>query len=179
MAEAQLAVVKDMIAALTAFPGGAAARLIVSVKMASRIYIFGVGRCGLVMRTFAVRLAQLGLPVSVVGDAVTLAASPGDLLLVGSGSGRTATALTIATRAREEGVTVLALTGDGKAPLAQDADEVIVLPGGNKFGPATLQPPGSLFEQMLFCLLEETVLLLARELDPDCIRIRQRHATLE
>ncbi len=56
---------------------------------AERIFIVGKGRSGLQMNGFAMRLMHLGLPVHVVGSVTTPNITANDLLLIGSGSGRT------------------------------------------------------------------------------------------
>ena len=54
-----------------------------------RIFITGAGRSGLLMKTFAIRLMQMGFKVYVPGEVITPAIKNGDLLLIGSGSGET------------------------------------------------------------------------------------------
>jgi 6-phospho-3-hexuloisomerase len=179
MGEARLAVLAEINVAAAAMPKAAVDTLCRAIERAPRLYVHGTGRCGLVLRTFVVRLAQLGLPVHLVGETVTLAARPGDLLLVGSGSGRTAATLVIARRGRELGLHVIGLTADGTSALAQDCDDLVVLPGTTKHDAGATQPPGSLFEQMLFLALEETVLRLARARDPHFHAIQALHANLE
>jgi 6-phospho-3-hexuloisomerase len=175
------AVLAEINALAAHLPLDASATLCDALAAAPAVHVHGVGRCGLLMRGFAMRLGHLGLPVSVVGETTARAAEPGDLLLVGSGSGRTEGALAIARAGRAIGTQVVALTANRDAPLGALADETIVIPGQAKDGAgrASIQPPGSLFEQLLLVFLEETVLTLARRLDPGFALIRRRHANLE
>lgn len=183
MADAAAPVVlAEITSAAAKLPLGDIAGLCDAIAAAPRVFIHAAGRCGLVMRGFAVRLAHLGIPVSVVGEPSTVAGEPGDLLLVGSGSGRTETTLAIARGARVAGLRIIALTASAEAPLAAVASNVVLIPGMAKDGGGglpSLQPPGSLFEQMLMLFLEETVIALARDRDPGFALIRRRHANLE
>lgn len=57
---------------------------------AQRIFVAGKGRTGLQIKSFAMRLMHLGLEVFVVGDVTTPCIEAGDLLVIGSASGNTA-----------------------------------------------------------------------------------------
>lgn len=157
--------------------------LVAAVTRHQRIYLHAVGRCGLVVRCFVIRLAQLGFDVSFVGDITTTAVAPDDALIVASGSGRTGTAVLIAEQGKARGLPLTAITASDTSPLARLADTTITLPGVPKdasFDPSvSRQPPGSLFEQMLFCFLEETVVRLTSAMDPRFETIERRHANLE
>lgn len=176
-------VLTEFIATAEGIPFEAVPPLASEIDQAPRIYLHGLGRCGLVLRAFAIRLAQYGLPVHLVGGPVTLAARAGDLLISGSGSGGTSGTVNIATRARAEGLRVIALTATRGAPLDQVAAWTILLPGVSKDDPGSatrsVQPPGSLFEQMLMCFLEQCVVEIGRHRDPDYRIVRRQHANLE
>jgi len=148
---------------------------------APRIFVYGAGRCGLFMQGFAMRLAQFGVAARVVGSPTTTAAEPGDTLLIGSGSGSTGSTLAIARAGKAVPVRLTALTAAAGSPLTEIADETILLPGTakNDAGRPSRQPPGSLFEQILFVVLEEATLIVARRCDTDFTRYRSRHANLE
>ena len=183
MADAASVVVAEICRTGGELPLGHLDRLIRAIAGADRIYLHAVGRCGLVVRCFAVRLVQLGLQPQLVGDNATTAITPADGLVVASGSGETRSAVLIAEQAQALGVSVLAITAHGGSTLGRLADAPIVLPGVAKTdhvdAAASRQPPGSLFEQMLFCFLEEAVVRLAADRDPDFQTIRRRHANLE
>ena len=74
------------------------------------------------MRALAVRLMHLGKTVYVVGETSTPSITGADLLILGSGSGRTAGLLTMADQARHLGVKILLFTTDAASPLAELAD---------------------------------------------------------
>lgn len=183
MAEAMSDVVVEFHRTASAIPFAVAPELVARILAAPAIYVHGIGRCGLIMRTFTIRLAQLGLPVHAVGDASTPAANPGDLAIIGSGTGETSSVVTIAERARLAGMTLVGLTATRDSRLARIVDHPILIPGVAKAetpdATRSRQPPGSLFEQMLFCFLEHIVVDLAEQRDPDYAAVRRRHANLE
>jgi 6-phospho-3-hexuloisomerase len=175
-------VLAEILGAADRLPLGEIDGLCGAIAAAPRIFVHAAGRCGLVMRGFAIRLAHLGFPVFVVGEPSAVAGEAGDLLLIGSGSGRTETTLAIARGARAAGLRIIALTASADTPLAAVANDVFLIPGMAKDGGGSVpsrQPPGSLFEQMLMLFLEEAVLSLAGVRDPEFAMIRRRHANLE
>ena len=52
-----------------------------------RIIVCGTGRSGLMLKSFAMRLMQIGYISYVVGETITPAIKEGDLLIVASASG--------------------------------------------------------------------------------------------
>jgi len=77
--------------------------LIQEILEARRIYVMGAGRSGLVAKAFAMRLMHLGLQSFVVGETITPALKPGDLMIVLSGSGETKTVADLAETAKDLG----------------------------------------------------------------------------
>jgi len=153
---------------------------VVALDGANRIFVFGEGRSGLVLRMGAMRLVHLGKTVHVVGDATTPAIAPGDALIAGSGSGETAVTVLIAEGARKAGATVLTITASSASRLARMADSVVVFGTPAKGGTGkgqSIQPGGTLFEQSMLVLLDTIFLTLAGD-DAEA-RIAQRHANLE
>ncbi|MCY3714408.1 MAG: SIS domain-containing protein [Gemmatimonadetes bacterium] len=168
--------------------------LVREVSGAQRIFVTGAGRSGLVMGSFAMRLAQLGLTVHVVGETTSPAVRPGDLLLIGSGSGVTDRLVDYAGKAAETGARVAVATADPDSPAARRADVVVVIPaptpksskatGGQeqRSGQPMLrstQPMGTLFEQSLGMMLDACVMLLMARLDETGRSMFARHANLE
>lgn len=161
--------------------------LVREVTGARRVFVAGAGRSGLVMRSFAMRLAQLGLTVHVVGETTSPAVRPGDLLLIGSGSGVTDRLVHYAGKAAEAGARVAAATADPASPAARLADVVVVIPAPTpKSSKEAIgqeqrsgQPMGTLFEQSLGVLLDACVMLLMARLDETGRSMFARHANLE
>ena len=73
------------------------------MEFSSRIFVAGAGRSGLCMRAFGMRLMHLGKTVYVVGETTTPSIAATDLLILGSGSGRTASLLAMAEQAQRRG----------------------------------------------------------------------------
>ncbi|GAB4514158.1 MAG: 6-phospho-3-hexuloisomerase [Anaerolineae bacterium] len=156
------------------------------LQEAPRIFVVGKGRTGLQLRAFAMRLMHLGLVVHVVDDVTTPALKAGDLLLIGSGSGRTPALLRYATRAHELGAQVALLTAEQGAPLAAKADSLVVIasavrtPDGTRPSISTsVLFPGSIFEHALGLLLDMIVQRLLADLGITADEALTRHANLE
>lgn len=150
---------------------------------APRVFVAGEGRSGLMGKAFAMRLMHLGLTVHAMGETTTPAVRPGDLVVVISGSGTTAGALRTAESARAADADVHAVTTDPSSPLANLAAAVLVLPAATKYRkadePPTIQPLSSLFDQTTHIALDVVCLDLARRLEVDNERARQRHSNTE
>jgi 6-phospho-3-hexuloisomerase len=126
---------------------------------APRIFVTGEGRSGFMARAFAMRLMHLGSDVHVIGETVTPALHPGDLLVAISGSGTTETTVRHAERATN----VLAVTSDPDSPLAQHAETVWHIPAATKYQRnGTIQPLSSLFDQCTHIVLDVACLAIAR-----------------
>lgn len=157
------------------------------ILAAPRIFVLGLGRSGLILRMFAMRLMQIGLRAYVVGDATTPAIEVGDLLIVLSGSGRTETILLLTRKAREFGARVLAITTDPETPLAALADRSLILPAispkvalseGDAAARSRL-PLADAFEQAASICFVCIGAMLAAQCGQDNVAMMQRHANLE
>ena len=73
------------------------------IESSPRIFVAGAGRSGLCMRALGMRLMHLGKTVYVVGETTTPSIAASDLLILGSGSGRTASLLAMAEQAQASG----------------------------------------------------------------------------
>ncbi len=73
------------------------------ILSAKRIYLAGAGRSGLVARAFAQRLMHLGFESYVIGETITPAFGPEDVLVAFSGSGETRSVVDTCETAREIG----------------------------------------------------------------------------
>ena len=157
-------------------------RLLLSAK---RIFVAGRGRSGLQMEAFAMRLMHLGLSAHVVGDVTTPGISPGDLLVIGSGSGRTASLVQFAKKAHELHIPVLLITAAHSSPIHELAACTVRIDAPtpkideNQAFQASILPMGSLFEQALGLLLDLVILGLMRDLNLDGAQMYSRHANLE
>jgi 6-phospho-3-hexuloisomerase len=155
-----------------------------SILEAKHIFIAGKGRSGLQMRAFAMRLMHLGLPVHVVDDVTTPAIGEGDLLVIGSGSGRTASLVNYAHKAKAVSARIALVTITPASPIGELADVIVRIEASTpKLGdadvPRSIQPMGNLFEQSLGLLLDMTTMLLMADLNQTSEQMFTRHANLE
>ncbi len=151
---------------------------------AHRIFIAGMGRTGLQMRGFAIRLMHLGLPVHVVGETTTPGIAERDFLVIGSGSGRTPSLVQHAQIARAYKAQVALITTLVESPISDIADYILrinapTLKPNDSADSRSIQPMGSLFEQSLGLVLDILVLQLMSELEITAKQMFARHATLE
>jgi 6-phospho-3-hexuloisomerase len=151
---------------------------------APRVMAYATGRSGFLLRTFIMRLNHLGHAAYFVGEASTPPVTKGDIFLVMSGSGSTATSLGAAMEASKLGASVVALVGSRVSPLGQLATALVELPAPHKRGVTTeghasVQTVGSLFEQACFILFESMILRRFTQLGNDPKAALVRHANLE
>lgn len=163
---------------------GQALQLIDRIRSANHIFLQGAGRSGIAIRAFANRLMHLGLPVSVVGEISAPHSRPGDLLIIGSGSGETVSLRSLAQTATERGVEVALVTLKKESTIGQLAGCVLVLPGTVKTGHANQagqfsQPMGSAFEQLCFITYDAIVLELMKQRGETSETMFERHADFE
>lgn len=155
------------------------------IPAARRVFLAGAGRSALGIRGFAVRLMQLGKDAHLVGEATTPAINSSDLLIIGSGSGRTASLLSLAAKAKDIGARIMVVTVDPASPIAQLADCMLEIPAPTaKADKAvstvkSIQLTGSLFEQCLLILLDSLALLLMQREGITAQEMLARHANLE
>ncbi len=155
------------------------------IEAAPRIFVAGAGRSGLCMKAFGMRLMHMGKTVHVVGETTTPGIMAGDLLVIGSGSGQTASLLTIAEQAQRKQAKVMLFTVNAASPLAKLADHQIVIPapsyrayeGGHNL--TSVQPLGTLFEQSMLILCDSLILGLMQRMGVNVVEMFERHANLE
>jgi 6-phospho-3-hexuloisomerase len=155
------------------------------MEAAPRIFVAGAGRSGLCMRALGMRLMHLGKIVHVVGETTTPSIAASDLLILGSGSGRTASLLAMAEQAQRRGARVLLFTTDATSPLARLSNFQVVIPAPS-LKPAdgvpdytSVQPMGTLFEQSMFILCDSLILGLMQRTGISAAQMFERHANLE
>ncbi|MGD9519930.1 MAG: 6-phospho-3-hexuloisomerase [Armatimonadota bacterium] len=153
-----------------------------AILRASKLFVYGAGRSGFMMQAFAMRLGHMGLSAWVVGETTTPAIGPGDLLIVGSGSGQTRITLAMVEAAKARDATVAALTAHPDSPIGQACDLVLTINTPvtkvDKERPSH-QPPGSLFEQCLLVVCDAIVMRLMARLGTTEEEMRARHTKLE
>jgi 6-phospho-3-hexuloisomerase len=152
---------------------------------ASRIFVAGAGRSGLCMKAFGMRLMHIGKTVHVVGETTTPSIAAADLLILGSGSGRTTSLLAMAEQAKRRGAQVLLFTTDAESPLAKLSNLRVVIPAPSfrvtdeAHDSKSIQPLGTLFEQSMLIVCDSLILKLMQRTGVDAAQMFERHANLE
>ncbi len=147
--------------------------LIISKK---KIFVYGVGRSGLVGQFFSVRLVQMGLSVYFVGDMTTPIIGKDDLTILISNTGNTASVVQTAVIARRVGSHVVSLTSSASCKLAKESDTAIILNIKEDKMDSKLAPLGTIFEDTVLFFFDCVVPDLMRRLNVSEEDMRNRHA---
>lgn len=157
------------------------------IKAAKRIFVGGAGRSLLSMKGFAMRLMQTAHETYLVGEVCTPSIQPGDLLIVGSGSGKTQVTLDVVNKAKEHGARTAVLTMHADAPIARTCDCVVVIPEIPKITEtdeeaaafAKKNLAGNFGEAAITLTLDGVIGAMMKESGQDGGTIRYYHANLE
>ena len=152
------------------------------ILRARRIFVYSMGREGLVMRSFAMRLMHLGLNVAVVGDMTTPPIGIDDLLILSCGPGASNTLQGLAETAHNAGGKVAVITAQREGNLCKLSDLLVFISAqtmAEDEGSKSVQPMGSGFEQSEWILFDVIIILLIAETGQTAAAIRERHTNLE
>jgi 6-phospho-3-hexuloisomerase len=153
------------------------------ISKASNIVVFGAGRVGLMMKTFAMRLSHLGLKSYFLGELNLPATGEGDLLIIGSGSGNTQSVVSIAKIAQSKGLDVICVSANVKSKIAGLSSSLIHLNCQTKESvdepKISIQPMTTIFEQSLLIFLDALVLELMETLGENNESMSKRHNVIE
>jgi 3-hexulose-6-phosphate synthase/6-phospho-3-hexuloisomerase len=164
---------------LSATDGSYHAKLTEMLDSASRIFVSGAGRSGLVCKIFAMRLVHSGYDTSVVGEIVTPSIKKGDLLIVISGSGETEQLISFTKRAKAEGAKILLISSKGSSTIGDMADAVFQIGRSDQYGKVLGMPMGTMFELSTLSFLEAAISHIIHEKGIPEEVMRSRHANLE
>lgn len=152
-----------------------------------KVFVYGVGREGLMMKALCMRLFHLGLSAHCVFDMTTPPIAAPDLLIASAGPGGFSTVDAICGVARGGGARVVVLTAQPETGSSVAyATAVAHIPAqtmaddraGSESGRALL-PMGSVYEGAMFVLFEMAVYKLGQVLGRSPDEIRARHTNLE
>jgi 6-phospho-3-hexuloisomerase len=150
---------------------------------ARKVVLFGAGRVGLMMKTFAMRLNHLNLDSYFLGDVNLPKTGLGDLIIIGSGSGNTKSVVSIAEIAKKNKLDVIAITANSHSRIANLSTSLINLNCQTKetglLPRNSIQPMTTLFEQSLLIFLDSLVLELMNKLNEDHDSMSKRHNVIE
>ncbi len=128
-----------------------------NIISAERVFLVGMGRSGLVARSFAMRLMHAEFQVHVVGDVTTPSIGERDLLITISGSGETQIIKYIADKAKSFGARVILITSNQKkSSIGEISDISIILPKSDQ----AILPLKSAFEVSAFIFLDIVIMMI-------------------
>jgi len=145
--------------------------IVSTLATAPKIFIYGVGRSGLVGEAFAARLVQIGLNVHFVGDT-----EKGHVVLIISNTGETMSAVQTANIVRRLGAVVISITGSAHSKLGIASNIVMELVQPRDEQKKRNAPLGTIFELSSMVMMDSMVPLLMAKLDQDEASLRRRHA---
>jgi 6-phospho-3-hexuloisomerase len=145
---------------------------------APQVFVYGVGRSGLVARAFAMRLVQLGLACFFIGETITPIVESGDCVLIVSNTGSTMSAVQTANIARRVGASVVSVTGSRTSKLAHASNVVVQIGEGNRAETSKNAPLATLFEDATLVLLDGVVAQVMEKLGETESTMRARHAIM-
>ena len=176
-------VLKELSNALAAISEDEIESFVRLILSANRVFLSGAGRSRRAVMAFCMRLMQMGFTAHMVGEVTTPSIEPGDLLVIGSGSGETPTLSCHAKRAGEVGANLALITISPQSSIGRLADVVVRIhapsPKAANTDSESIQPMGSLFEQSLFLLLDVVVLQLMEKKKDTGAGMFEKHANLE
>jgi 6-phospho-3-hexuloisomerase len=153
------------------------------ILKANKIIVFGAGRVGLMMKSFAMRLSHLSLEAYFLGEVNVPRTEKGDLMIIGSGSGNTKTVVTVAEIAKNKGLEVVSITSNPESVIAKLSSSIVNLncetKDSKKSSRLSIQPMTTLFEQSLLIFLDSLILILMNELQEDHDSMIGRHNVIE
>jgi 6-phospho-3-hexuloisomerase len=158
--------------------------LVDKILNCEKIFLAGAGRSGLMAKAFCMRMMHIGYDAFVVGETVTPNITEKDLLIITSGSGGTASLVSMAEKKASIGFSLALLSIFPNSDIGRLADTVVEIPApspkvSSNTAPPSIQPMGSLFEQSLLLVLDIVILRLMERLDLNTHTMYSRHANLE
>jgi 6-phospho-3-hexuloisomerase len=176
MREAAAYIVTEAQRALEGVDDKALEQFVGAITGAKKIFVYGVGRSGMVAKAFAIRLVQLGLDVHMIGETTTPIVESGDLVMIVSNTGETMSAIQTANIVGRIGAKVALLTSNGHSKLASASTIVVELPIRRDENRPKYAPLGTLFEASAYLFLDSLVPVLMQKLDQTEHMMRRRHA---
>lgn len=176
-------ILKELAETLSGVKPGEVDAFCEEILKARRVFVTGAGRVLRMCQAFAQRLRHLRIDSYVLGETIVPPIGKKDLLVAASGSGETATVLTIAGRGRKKGARLAVVTARRDSPLAALADCLLKIPGPTSLKrpqePETEQPLTGLFEQSLLLAFDAVGLLLRTKKGLTDEEMWEEHANLE
>ena len=176
MNEASSYILKQVQEALDKVDQGKVAEFVDLILSSKKIFVYGVGRSGLVGQSFAVRLVQLGMDVHFVGDMATPIVEKGDLVILISNTGETMSVVQTANIVGRIGAKIISVTSSVHSKLGSASDVVLEITQDKDEQRKRLAPLGTIFEVATSVLLDSLVPVLMLRLGQTESSLRKRHA---
>lgn len=160
-------------------------QVVKEIMQANRVFVAGAGRSGFAARAFSNRLLHLGYRVAFVGEPTTPPIKQGDLLIICSGSGETASLVAAGKKATAQGARVALLTIFPQSTIGKLAVCHIAIPGitskttDRNIKKSSIQPRGSSFEQLTWLICDSMVMYLKEYTHQSNDDLYARHANME
>ena len=176
MKEASSYILKEVQDALDKVDQAKVAEFVDLILSSKKIFVYGVGRSGLVGQSFAVRLVQLGMDVHFVGDMATPIVEKGDLVILISNTGETMSVVQTANIVGRIGAKIISVTSSVHSKLGSASDVVLEITQNKDEQRKRLAPLGTIFEVATSVLLDSLVPVLMQRLGQTESSLRKRHA---
>ncbi|WP_026068964.1 SIS domain-containing protein [Methanomassiliicoccus luminyensis] len=169
-------ILREMQEALEKMDPSALDGAIAAIVGSKKIFIYGVGRSGLVGQAFAVRLVQLGFNVHFVGDMTTPIVDAEDLVIIVSNTGETMSAVQTANIVRRVGATVISVTSNPNSKLGHASNLILEIPLVKDEQKRKYAPLGTIFEDTALVLFDSLVPIIMERTSQNEASLRRRHA---
>jgi len=146
------------------------------ILRAKKVFLYGVGRSGLMGKAFAMRLVQMGLQAFFIGETVSPVVTKEDIAIMISNTGETISTIQTANILRRVGAEVIVVTGDKGSNLARAGNLVIHIDVPSSGKRRDYAPLGTLFEDASLIFFDTLVPYLMERLNETEDSLRRRHA---
>ncbi len=154
--------------------------LLAEIDKAKTIQLYAMGRMGLSMRGFAMRLKHMGYDAYIVYDTITPCIGEGDLLI--DMCGMTNVEMNIVKLAKEAGARIGIMGPHPENEIGQLADFSVRVPGqffGDPSEVKSIQPMCTILEQSMFLLTDILTMMIIERKHIDIDVMHKRHTNLE
>ncbi len=150
------------------------------ISSSNNVFVYGSGRSGLVGKTFAMRLMQLGLNSHFVGETTTPAVKGGDCVILVSKTGETQTAIQTARIVDERvpGADIIVISASPDSTLVEFGDINVIIDIENGEEDNRYAPLGTVFEDTAMIFLDGLIAVLMEELGEEVADLKDRHPIL-
>ncbi len=149
---------------------------IYNIKLKKRkVYLYGVGRSGLVSKMFAMRLMHLNIEVYVVGEIITPSIESSDLFILISNSGNTRSIIETGKFLKSMNIDIISITSSKYSELYNLSTKSLIIPKNN----INFFPMGTLFEDACLIVLDLIILELMHKTNVTEEMMIKRHLNIE